>query len=294
MKGLIILGLGISPFYFAQTTVQDSLKTSEISEVKLLKKLPVTKEIILVKNLENKNLGQDLPVLLKNQTAVETTSDAGNGIGYTGLKIRGVDGTRINVMLNGVPYNDSESQGSFFVNLPDITSTASQIIIQRGVGTSTNGVAAFGASVNILSQDPSENAYFSTQNSFGSYNSHKNSFELASGSLLNGKLSMTGRYSIIKSDGYIDRASSDLSSYNFVALYKNGKTKLRFLTFGGKEKTYQAWNGISKIQYENNPTYNSSGEIYDAAGNIVGYYDDETDNYKQQHYHFLWEQTLAA
>ena len=294
MKGLIILGLGISPFYFAQTTVQDSLKTSEISEVKLLKKLPVTKEIILVKNLENKNLGQDLPVLLKNQTAVETTSDAGNGIGYTGLKIRGVDGTRINVMLNGVPYNDSESQGSFFVNLPDITSTASQIIIQRGVGTSTNGVAAFGASVNILSRDPSEKAYFSTQNSFGSYNSHKNSFELASGSLLNGKLSMTGRYSIIKSDGYIDRASSDLSSYNFVALYKNGKTKLRFLTFGGKEKTYQAWNGISKIQYENNPTYNSSGEIYDAAGDIVGYYDDETDNYKQQHYHFLWEQTLAA
>ncbi|QCX53255.1 TonB-dependent receptor [Elizabethkingia sp. JS20170427COW] len=291
MKGFIFLGLCISPFYFAQQVGQDSIKTQEISGVKLLRKLPVTKEIINVKrDLDNRNLGQDLPILLKNQTSVETTSDAGNGVGYTGLKIRGVDGTRINIMLNGVPFNDSESQGAFFVNTPDITSSASNIVIQRGVGTSSNGVASFGASVNILTQEPSEKSYFSTQNSVGSFNTHKHSFEVGTGSLLNGKLSMMARYSIIKSDGYIDRAFSDLSSYNFTAVYKNGNTKLKFMTFGGKEKTYQAWNGISKEQYETNPTYNSSGEIYDANGNIVGYYNNETDNYKQQHYHLLWEQ----
>lgn len=294
MKGFVFCGLCIGPFFFAQNSVQDSLKIQEINEVKLLRKLPVTKEVIQVKkDLENKNLGQDLPILLKNQTSIETTSDAGNGIGYTGMRIRGVDGSRINVMLNGVPYNDSESQGTFFVNVPDLTSSASDIVIQRGVGTSTNGVAAFGGSVNILTQDPSDKAYFSTQNSFGSFNSHKHSFELASGELLDGKLKMMGRYSIIKSDGYIDRAFSDLQSYNFTALYKTGNTQIRFLTFGGKEKTYQAWNGISKEQYETNPTYNSAGEIYNANGDIVGYYDNETDNYKQQHYHLLWQQTFS-
>jgi iron complex outermembrane receptor protein len=230
MKGIIFLGLCISPFSFAQQSVQDSMKTKDIQEVSLLKKLPVTKEIIHVKkDLEGKNLGQDLPILLKNQTSVETTSDAGNGIGYTGLKIRGVDGTRINIMLNGVPYNDSESQGSFFVNLPDITSSASTIAIQRGVGTSTNGVASFGGSVNIFLQNPSEKPYFSTQNSYGSYQSHKHSFELGSGNLFNEKFSLLAKYSIIKSDGYIDRAASDLESFNLTALYKNKNTKLRFL-----------------------------------------------------------------
>ena len=159
----------------------------------------------MLKRFGTKNLGQDLPYLLKNQTSVETTTDAGNGVGYTGLRIRGVDGTRINVMLNGVPYNDSESQGTF-VNIPDVTSSASNVIIQRGVGTSTNGVAAFGASVNIIGRDPEEQPYFSTQNSVGSFNTHKHSFEAGTGSLLNGKLSFMGRYSIIKSDGYIDRA----------------------------------------------------------------------------------------
>lgn len=295
MKGIIFLGLCISPFSFAQQSVQDSMKTKDIQEVSLLKKLPVTKEIIHVKkDLEGKNLGQDLPILLKNQTSVETTSDAGNGIGYTGLKIRGVDGTRINIMLNGVPYNDSESQGSFFVNLPDITSSASTIAIQRGVGTSTNGVASFGGSVNIFLQNPSEKPYFSTQNSYGSYQSHKHSFELGSGNLFNEKFSLLAKYSIIKSDGYIDRAASDLESFNLTALYKNKNTKLRFLYFGGKEKTYQAWNGISKEQYETNPRYNASGEIYDSLKNIVGFYNNETDNYKQNNIQMLWEQQFNS
>lgn len=295
MKGFIFLGLCMGPFYFAQNSVQDSLKTQNIGEVRLLKKLPVTKEIIQVKkDLGNKNLGQDLPILLKNQTSIETTSDAGNGVGYTGLKIRGVEGSRINVMLNGVPFNDSESQGTFFVNIPDVASSASNIVIQRGVGTSTNGSAAFGASVNILTADPSEKAFVSTMNSYGSFNTQKHTFEAATGSLLDGKLLFGGRYSIIKSDGYIDRAFSDLNSYNFTAAYKNGNAKLRFLTFGGNEKTYQAWNGISKEQYESNPRYNSAGEIYDADGNILGFYKNETDNYKQQHYHFLWQQKLNS
>jgi len=291
MKGFIVLScLSVAAFSFAQTQ-KDSI--TEIDEVKFLRKVPVTKEIINVKrDLQNKNQGQDLPFLLKNETSIESTSDAGNNIGYTGLRIRGVDGTRINVMLNGVPYNDSESQGTFFVNVPDITSSASQIVIQRGVGTSTNGVAAFGASVNILTEDPSETSYFSTEQTYGSYNSHKHTFEAGTGSLLNGKLNLMGRYSIIRSDGYIDRAFSKLDSYNFTAVYQSGNTKLKFLTFGGKEKTYQAWNGISKEQYENEPRYNSAGEIYNEKGEIVGFYDNETDNYHQQHYHLLWEQRI--
>lgn len=289
MKGLFFLSaLSAASIAFAQSK-QDTVR--EIDEVRVIKRLPITKDIVNVeKDLGRKNLGQDLPYLLKNQTSVETTTDAGNGVGYTGLRIRGVDGTRINVMLNGVPYNDSESQGTFFVNIPDVTSSASNVIIQRGVGTSTNGVAAFGASVNIIGRDPEEQPYFSTQNSVGSFNTHKHSFEAGTGSLLNGKLSFMGRYSIIKSDGYIDRAFSDLNSYNFVGVYKDGNTKIRFQTFGGNQQTYQAWNGISKAQYEINPRYNPSGEIYDKDGKVIGFYKNETDNYKQQHYHLLWEQ----
>ncbi|MDR2230466.1 MAG: TonB-dependent receptor [Flavobacteriaceae bacterium] len=289
MKGLFFLSaLSAASIAFAQSK-QDTIR--EIDEVRVIKRLPITKDIVNVeKDLGRKNLGQDLPYLLKNQTSVETTTDAGNGVGYTGLRIRGVDGTRINVMLNGVPYNDSESQGTFFVNIPDVTSSASNVIIQRGVGTSTNGVAAFGASVNIIGRDPEEQPYFSTQNSVGSFNTHKHSFEAGTGSLLNGKLSFMGRYSIIKSDGYIDRAFSDLNSYNFVGVYKDGNTKIRFQTFGGDQQTYQAWNGISKAQYEINPRYNPSGEIYDKDGKVIGFYKNETDNYKQQHYHLLWEQ----
>lgn len=290
MKGFIFLSaLLIAPLAIAQQKKSDTVAT--IDEVTFIKKLPVTHQVIDVKkDLGQKNLGQDLPFLLKNLPSFEATSDAGNSVGYTGLRVRGVDGTRINVMLNGVPYNDSESQGTFFVNLPDITSSASQLIVQRGVGTSTNGVAAFGASLNILTADPEEKAYFSTSQSVGSFNTHKHSFEGATGALLDGKLTMKGRYSLIKSDGYIDRAFSDLQSYNFTAVYKNGNTKLRFMTFGGKEKTYQAWNGISKERYETNPRYNPAGSIYDAKGNVIGFYDNETDNYKQQHYHLLWEQ----
>lgn len=293
MKGIFILGLCVSPAVF-YSQVQDSITEKKIPVVEFTKRLPVTKEIINVKrDLGNKNLGQDLPILLKNQTSFVTNSDAGNGVGYTGMRIRGVDGSRINVMLNGIPYNDSESQGTFFVNVSDIASSASNILVQRGVGTSTNGVSSFGASVNILTKDPEEKSYFATQNSIGSFGTHKHSFEAGTGNLLDGKLAFMGRYSIIKSDGYIDRAFSDLNSFNFTGVYKSGETKIRFMTFGGKEKTYQAWNGITKEQLEENRKYNPAGAIYNADwSQVVGFYDNETDNYQQNHYHLTWEQGL--
>lgn len=294
MKGFFILGLCVSPAVFFAQMKQDTLQEKNIEAVSLIKRLPVTKQIINVeKELGNTNLGKDLPVLLNNQTSIVTTTDAGNGVGYTGLRVRGIDGTRINVMMNGVPYNDSESQGTFFVDVPDLTSSASQIVIQRGVGTSSNGVSAFGASINVLTQEPAQESYFSTQQSYGSFNTHKHSFEAGTGDLLDGKLSFMGRYSIIKSDGYIDRAFSDLNSYNLTGLYKNNGTKLRFMAFGGEEKTYQAWKGIDKTQMEKDRRYNPAGAIYNEDwSQVVGFYDNETDNYTQNHYHLLWEQRL--
>lgn len=293
MKGFIFLGLFAGPFYLAQTT-QDTLKIHQIESVNFTKRLPVSKEIINVeKDLGNKNLGQDLPILLKNQTSVISTSDAGNGVGYTGFRIRGVGGNGINVMMNGVPYNDSESQGTFFVDVPDLTSSASQIVIQRGVGTSSNGVSAFGASVNVISRNPEEKFYVKSDNSYGSFNTYKYSAEIGSGKFWKDRLSLMGRYTKIHSDGYIDRAFSDLDSYNFTALFEENQTKIRVMAFGGKEKTYQAWNGIDKATWETNPKYNYSGAIYDVNWeNIVGFYDNETDNYRQNHYQLLWEQGL--
>ena len=294
MKGFIFFGLIASPFYLAQNE-QDSVKIKEIESVNFTKRLPVSKEIINVAtDLDQKNLGQDLPILLKNQTSVISTSDAGNGVGYTGLRIRGAGGTSINVMLNGIPYNDSESQATFFVNVADLTSSASQIVIQRGVGTSSNGVSAFGASVNVITKNPANEFYFKTDNSYGSFNTYKYSAEIGSGKLWKDRLSLMGRYTTIHSDGYIDRAFSDLNSYNFSALFEENNTKIRLLAFGGKEKTYQAWNGITKENWETNPKHNTSGAIYDANWeNIVGFYDNETDNYRQNHYQLLWEQNLS-
>jgi iron complex outermembrane receptor protein len=294
MKGFIFLGLTASSLSFAQTQNADSLKVREIEAVNFTKRLPVAKEIINVqKDLDGRNLGQDLPILLKNQTSIISTSDAGNGVGYTGFRIRGVAGRGINVMMNGVPFNDSESQGTFFVNVPDLTSSASQIVIQRGVGTSNNGVSAFGASINVISKEPEDKFYFKTDDSYGSFNTYKYSAEVGSGKFWKDRLSVMGRYSHIHSDGFIDRASSDLNSYNFTALFEKGMTKLRLMAFGGKEKTYQAWNGVDRKTWETNPRYNFSGAIYDANWeNIVGFYDNETDNYRQNHYQLLWEQGL--
>lgn len=295
MKGFIILGLAIGPIYFAQQK-QDTMKTQDIQSIVFTKKLPITKEIISVeKEISRKNLGQDLPILLKNQTSIVSTSDAGNGVGYTGFRIRGVSGTAINVMMNGVPYNDAESQGTFFVDVPDLTSSASQIVIQRGVGTSSNGVAAFGASVNVISKKPEEKFYVKSDNSFGSFNTFKNSAEIGSGKFLKNKLSLMGRYTHIQSDGFIDRAESKLDSYNFAALFEEKNTEIRLLAFGGKEKTYQAYNGIDSETYKTDPKFNISGAIYDENfENIIAFYPNETDNYRQNHYQLLWNQQLKS
>ncbi|MBK1895032.1 TonB-dependent receptor [Chryseobacterium paridis] len=291
MKGLFFLGLTASSLGFAQTQNPDSLKIKEIEAVNFTKRLPVAKEIINVqKDLDSRNLGQDLPILLKNQTSVISTSDAGNGVGYTGFRIRGVAGRGINVMMNGVPFNDSESQGTFFVNVPDLTSSASQIVIQRGVGTSNNGVSAFGASINVISKDPEDKFYVKTDDSYGSFSTYKYSAEVGSGKFWNNRLSLMGRYTHISSDGYIDRAFSKLDSYNFTALFEEGKTRIRLMAFGGKEKTYQAWNGIDRKTWETDPKFNYSGAIYGSDGNISSFYNNETDNYRQNHYQLLWEQ----
>lgn len=294
MKGFFVLGLCVSPAVFFAEVKGDTIRETAIESVNFTKRLPVAKEIINVeKDLDQKNLGQDLPILLKNQTSVVTTSDAGNGVGYTGFRIRGVAGNGINVMMNGVPYNDSESQGTFFVDVPDLASSASQIIIQRGVGTSSNGVSAFGASVNVLSKDPEEQFYLKTDDSYGSFNTYKYSAEIGSGKFWNDRVSLMGRYTKIYSDGYIDRASSNLDSYNFTALFDENNTRVRLMAFGGKEKTYQAWNGIDKATWEANPKFNYSGAIYNEDwSQITGFYDNETDNYRQNHYQLLWEQAL--
>jgi len=291
MKGLFFLGLTVGSVAFIQAQNKDSLKIREIEAVNFTKRLPVAKEIINVqKDIDSRNLGQDLPILLKNQTSIISTSDAGNGVGYTGFRIRGVAGNGINVMMNGVPYNDSESQGTFFVNVPDLTSSASQIVIQRGVGTSNNGVSAFGASINVISKEPDEKMYFKTDDSYGSFNTYKYSAEVGSGKFWKNRLSVMGRYTRIHSDGYIDRASSDLDSYNFTALFEEGKTRLRFMAFGGKEKTYQAWNGIDRPTWETTPKFNYSGQYTDLFTGEEKFYDNETDNYRQNHYQLLWEQ----
>lgn len=294
MKGFFMFGLCISPVIFSAQIQKDSIQETNIQEVRLIKRLPVAKEIINVqRDLDQKNLGQDFPILLKNQTSVVSTSDAGNGVGYTGFRIRGVSGIAINVMMNGVPYNDSESQGTFFVNVPDLTSSASQIVIQRGVGTSSNGVSAFGASVNVISKNPEDQFYIKSDNSYGSFNTYKYAVEIGSGTLWNHRLSFMGRYTKIHSDGYIDRAFSNLDSYNFTALFEEHKTKIRFLFFGGKEKTYQAWNGIDKKMWETNPRFNYSGAIYNEDWTeIIKFYDNETDNYQQKHFQLLWSQNF--
>ena len=192
--------------------------------------MPITFSNVSKKELSKRNLGQDLPILLNFLPSVVTTSDAGAGIGYTGIRVRGSDATRVNVTINGIPYNDPESQGTFWVNLPDISSSVENIQVQRGVGTSTNGSSAFGATINILTNGISQEGYTKISRSYGSFNSQKSTVKYSTG-LINNKFEFSGRHSKIKSDGYIDRASSNLKSYFFQGLYKNDKRLFKLLVF---------------------------------------------------------------
>ena len=280
----------------AQQIATDTLETQNLEEVivssvRAKENLPIAFNNISKDELSKRNLGQDIPILLNFLPNVVTTSDAGAGIGYTGIRIRGINSQSTNVTINGIPYNDAESLGTFWVDLPDFSSSVENLQVQRGIGTSVNGSSAFGASINILTDKIAEKSFFESSNTVGSYNTIKNNFKFSTG-LLNNAFEFSGRLSKIDSDGYIDRASSNLKSYFLQFSYKKNKTLLKFLNFGGHEITYQAWNGIDLLTLENNRTYNPSGLYFDLDGNEK-FHENEVDNYKQDHFQFHWTQSIS-
>ena len=297
MKKYILLVL-ISTSSFSQEIVnqkdQDSLiKTLNLDEVtvnaiKAKYDTPVTFVNVTKQDLDKVNLAQDIPTLLKNTPSVISHSDSGSGIGYSSIRVRGSDQSRVNVTINGVPYNDSESMSVYWVNLPDFASSIESIQIQRGVGTSTNGSAAFGGSLNIQTNAASDVALFEINNSLGSFNTVKNSVSFSTG-FINDKFELSGRLSRIKSGGYIDRSGSKLRSYFLQGIYKDSNTLIKLLNFAGHEITDQAWFGIDSTTLESNRRYNPAGEYYDKNGNVL-YYDNQDDNYKQDHYQLHWNQ----
>ena len=265
-----------------------SLTPVEVRAIRAGENAPFTKTNISRKEIAKTNLGQDIPFLLNQTPAVVINSDAGNGVGYTGIRIRGSDAARINVTLNGIPYNDAESQGTFFVDLPDFSSSTGSIQIQRGVGTSSNGAGAFGGNINISTNEVIKESYAEINNSFGSFNTWKHTIKAGTG-LVNG-FTTDLRLSKINSDGFIDRASSDLKSFYFSTAYAKEKTSVRVNIFSGKEKTYQAWNGISEADLlAGNRTLNSAGT--ERPGEP---YDNEVDDYTQTHYQLFFSQRLNS
>lgn len=289
---IALLGAGIT--VHAQTSAKDSVKVVNLQEVQVVStrataKTPVAFTNVKKEQISKQNFGQDIPFLLSTTPSVLTTSDAGAGVGYTTIRVRGTDATRINVTANGIPMNDSESHAIFWVNTPDFASSLEDIQIQRGAGTSTNGSGAFGASINMRTQSISSKPYAEVSGSYGSFNTHKETVKVGTG-LINKYWAFDARLSNIQSDGYRDRASSDLKSYFVQGGYFGENTTIKFITFGGKEKTYHAWDGISKEQLENDRTYNPNGVILDdnkGKGNPIGFYDDQMDNYRQTHYQLL-------
>lgn len=248
-----------------------------VSATRAAKNTATTYTQMSKEEIAKNNLGQDIPFLLQNTPSVIVTSDAGAGVGYTGINIRGSDATRINVTVNGIPINDSESHGMYWVNMPDLASSVENMQVQRGVGTSTNGAAAFGASINIQTAQLNVKPYAEISNSYGSFNTWKHTIKAGSG-LLADHFTVDARLSKVSSDGYMDRATSDLKSYYLSAGYYGKNTMLRFVNFSGKEKTYQSWYGVPEDSLATNRTYN----YYT--------YDNETDNYQQDHYQLLFSQ----
>lgn len=279
-----VYGLEKTFFMVSMTTTLDPL---EVRATRAADHAPFAKTNITAAQIKDKNLGRDLPYLLNQTPGVVVSSDAGNGIGYTGIHIRGSDATRTNVTLNGIPYNDAESSGSYFVDMPDIASSVNSIQIQRGVGTSSNGAGAFGATINISTNKVHELPYATFSNSYGSYNSWKNTLAAGSG-LIDGKFTADVRLSHISSDGYIDYASSKLESLLFSTAYVGKATTIRFNFITGKERTYQAWNGVPEDQIKSNPRYNELGYI-EATDT---YYPNQTDNYTQSHYQLFINHTF--
>ncbi|MCK8479234.1 TonB-dependent receptor [Psychroserpens algicola] len=288
-----LLVLSVSALAQNNEKQQDSTKTEALDEV-LVKAVrvnatsPITHSNVSKKELAKRNLGQDIPVLLNYLPSVVTTTDAGAGVGYTGIRVRGINAQSTNVTINGIPYNDAESLGTFWVNLGDFASSVESLQLQRGVGTSTNGSGAFGASINVLTDAVSSESNGEISNAFGSYNTRKHTVKFSTG-LINDHIEIAGRLSNITSDGYIDRAETDLKSYFLQGSYVDDNTLIKAITFGGKEVTYQAWNGIDAETLEDNRTFNPSGAYTDADGNPQ-FYDNEVDNYNQDHYQLHWNQ----
>jgi len=251
-----------------------------VSAVRVKADAPVTHSNLGKKEIEKRNLGQDIPVLLNYLPSVTSSSDAGAGIGYTYIRVRGSDASRVNVTINGIPYNDAESQGTFWVNMGDFASSTQSLQLQRGVGTSTNGSGAFGASLNILTDAVSEEANGEISNAFGSYGTRKHTVKFTTGKLNNG-FEFAGRLSNIHSDGYVDRAFTDLKSYFLQGNYTDDNTLIKALAFGGKQQTYQAWYGLSADELQENRRQNPYT------------YDNETDNYWQDHYQLHWNEKLS-
>lgn len=293
-KFCLVIALSLSSFVsFSQEKTQDTTKVNQLTEVVVSSvrakgKNPITFSNVTKEELTPRNLGQDVPVLLNYLPSVVSTTDAGNGVGYTYMRVRGSDGSRINVTLDGIPFNDSESQGTFFVNLPDFTSSVESLQLQRGVGTSTNGAGAFGASLNMQTKSYRENAYAELSNSGGSFGTRKHTLQFGTG--LHNNFEMNARISNIASDGFIDRAFSKMFGYFFNANYVTKNSLIKFLAFGGKEKTYQAWNGLEDPEkLKNDRTFNPSGMYFDENGNMK-FYDNETDNYWQNHFQLHWSE----
>ncbi|MEC9209714.1 MAG: TonB-dependent receptor plug domain-containing protein [Bacteroidota bacterium] len=256
------------------------LNEVNVNALRAGEKTPVAFTNISKSEIEKGNLGQDLPYIISLTPSIVTTSDAGAGIGYTGFRIRGSDPTRINVTVNGIPLNDSESQGVWWVNMPDFTSSIENIQIQRGIGTSTNGGSAFGASVNLKTDGLNKKSYFLTNNTVGSFATVKNNIKFGTG-LLDNKFTFDGRLSKINSDGYIDRATSNLESIYLQSAYFGKNSVIKALMFTGYEQTYQAWNGVPLNYLETNRTFNAYT------------YKNEVDNYKQSHYQLHYSKQMS-
>lgn len=292
---LCLFVLSISAF--SQEKQQDSTNVEKLDEV-LVKavrvdaKSPITHSNVTKKQIAKRNLGQDIPILLNFLPSVVTTSDAGAGIGYTGIRVRGVSSQSTNVTINGIPYNDAESLGTFWVNLGDFASSVESLQLQRGVGTSTNGSGAFGASINVLTDAVSKDASGEISNSIGSFNTRKHTVKFSTG-LLNDHFEIAGRLSNISSDGYIDRASTDLKSYFLQGSYVDDNTLIKAVMFGGSEVTYQSWFGIDAETLANDRTFNPAGIYTDDDGNIQ-FYDREVDDYMQDHYQLHWNQRFNS
>ena len=267
---------------------QEMLDEVFLSAIRVSAESPITYSNLSNEEIEDRNLGQDIPSLMNYMPNVVTTSDAGAGIGYSSLRVRGTESRGINVTINGVPYNDAESQGTFWVNLGDFASSVENLQLQRGVGTSTNGAGAFGASINILTDRYKVEPSAEVANSFGSYGTHKHTVKFSTG-LFNEYWEFSGRASLIGSEGYVDRASSDLKSYFFQGTFVDGGTLIKALTFGGSEVTYQAWDGIDAETLRENRRYNPAGAYEDENG-VEQYYENHVDDYKQDHFQLLWNQ----